>query len=87
MHDMKKFLQLVKQAAVEAIRAQKPCDVMYATVQSIEPVSIRIENSVNIPEEMLILTRNVKSQIAVNDSVAVIRKQGGQKYFIAGVIA
>lgn len=84
---MKKFLQLVKKAAIDAVKAQKPCDVMYATVQSVNPVSIRLESSMIVPEEMLILTRNIISQISINDSVAVIRKQGGQKYLIAGVIA
>lgn len=83
---MKKFLQLVKQAALDVFRAQKPCDVMYAKVESVEPVSVKLENSLSIPEEMLIVTRNIKSEISINDSVAVIRKQGGQKYFIVGVV-
>lgn len=84
---MKKFLQLIKRAALEAYDARKPCDLMYAMVESVNPVSIKLENSLDIPEELLVLTRNIKSEISVGDSVAVIRKQGGQKYLIVGVIA
>ena len=84
---MKKFLQLIKRAALEAYDARKPCDLMYARVESVNPVSIKLENSLDIPEELIVLTRNIKSEISVGDSVAVIRKQGGQKYLIVGVIA
>ncbi len=84
---MKKFLQLIKRAALEAYDARKPCDLMYARVESVNPVSIKLENSLDIPEELIVLTHNIKSEISVGDSVAVIRKQGGQKYLIVGVIA
>lgn len=86
MRDMKKFLQIVKQAAVEAYEARKPCNVMFAKVESVSPVYIKLEGQLIIPDELLVFTGDTKQNLKENDRLAVIRKQGGQKYLVIGVI-
>ena len=86
MHDMKQFLQLVKQAAIEAIDARKPCDVMFAKVESISPVAVSLENMLLLPEELLVFIEGVKDKLSVGCRVILLRKSGGQQYVVLGVV-
>lgn len=84
---MKRFLQLVKQAAVEAIEARKPCDVMFAKVVNLNPITLMLENSINLPETLLIFAGDVKRSLFIGSKVVLIRKSGGQQYLVMGVVA
>lgn len=83
---MKKFLQLVKKAAVEAIEARKPCDVMFAKVESTEPVSVRLENTLLLPEKLLVFVDDASRKLSVGCRVILLRKSGGQQYVVLGVV-
>ncbi len=82
---MKKFLQLVKKAAVDAIEARKPCDVMFAKVESTEPVTVRLENSLLLPDDLLVFVDDVNRKLSVGCRVILLRKSGGQQYVVLGV--
>ncbi len=83
---MKKFLQLVKKAAIDAIEARKPCDVMFATVESTQPVVVKLENALPLPDELLVFIDDVKQKLSVGCRVILLRKSGGQKYVVLGVM-
>lgn len=83
---MKQFLRLIKQAALEAVDARKPCDVMTATVTGVSPLSITFGGSLKVPEELLMITDAAREGLFVGARVAVIRKQGGQSFLIVGTI-
>ena len=82
---MKKLLQLIKKAAVDAVEARKPCDVMFATVEKTEPVAVKIENSLTIPSELLVFTDGAKQNMSAGCRVILLRKSGGQQYVVLGV--
>ena len=52
-------VDLVKRAAVEAIRAMKPVEFRFGTVIAVSPLQIRIDQKAPLQEEQLMLTRNV----------------------------
>lgn len=68
---MANLVQLIKKAAMEAVRESKPSDFLYGTVASVEPLSIRINQRLVLSESFLILTNNVKDytvEISEDDS-------------------
>ena len=53
------LIQLIKQMAVEAVRASKPCDYIVGSVTETDPLKIKVSNTLILEEEFLELTRNV----------------------------
>lgn len=49
----------VKRAAVEAVNATKPVNIMFGVVLSVEPLKIQLEQKAILGQKMLALTRNV----------------------------
>ena len=52
-------VELVKQAAVEAVEATKPVQFLFGKVISVSPLEIQVSAKSIYTEKMLILTRNV----------------------------
>lgn len=77
----KNLIQLIKQAAVEAVEASKPAVVLFGTVQSTSPLSIYLEQKRTITKGFLVVADKAKS-LSTGDRVVMIRMQGGQKYII-----
>ncbi len=59
MPNAKNMVQLVKQAAVEAVEAGKPVNLLFGTVVSDKPLKIQVDQQSIYTEAMLVLTRNV----------------------------
>lgn len=59
MPDMTGFLKVVKQAALDAVNAQKPVQVCYGTVTKDSPLEITVDQKTILEAEDLILCRNV----------------------------
>ena len=121
------LIQLIKQAAMDAIENSKPADLRLGTVATEKPLSVRITNQFVIPEKLLIVpqhlteyeleitikpeynwitedTQNkvklsevephkhdikqdkkkifIHNKLKVGDKVALLRRQGGQDYYI-----
>lgn len=53
------LIQLIKQMAVEAVRAAKPCDYLVGVVMETDPLKIKVSNTLILEEDFLELTRNV----------------------------
>lgn len=56
---MANVVELVKKAAVEAVEAQKPVNILFGTVISASPLKIQVDQKSIYTSKMLILTRNV----------------------------
>lgn len=56
---MPNAVEVVKQAAVEAVEAGKPVNIVFGTVVSASPLKIQVDQKSIYTSKMLILTRNV----------------------------
>ena len=79
---MTKLTALIKKIALEAFHASKPTAVVFGTVTSTDPLSVRISQLIELSSATLIPTSAVKDKLAVGDDVILIRQQGGQKYLV-----
>lgn len=59
MLDANNLVELIKQAAQEAIAAGQDCDFCYGTVTSASPLKILVEQKMELTSAQLVLTRNV----------------------------
>ncbi len=59
MSSLPNLVELIKQAAVEAVETAKPTAVVFGTVISEVPLKINVEQKLTLTEEFLILSRNV----------------------------
>lgn len=57
---MPNMVELIKQAAVEAVKASNPCAIMFGKVTSITPLKINVEQRLTLDESHLILTSLVR---------------------------
>lgn len=59
--DTEGLLKLIKQAAVEAVRQTKPCNLLFGTVKTANPLLISVDGDIKMELEkaFLILSRNV----------------------------
>ena len=101
---MSSLLEIVKQAALDAIDNKQICDLRYGEVVSISPLKIKLTPQLTLPESVLIVpqhltdhsidctmevdstasvgTITLNNGLKLGDKVALVRKQGGQSYFI-----
>jgi len=54
------LIEIIKQAAVEAVKASNPCAIMFGKVISTSPLKINVEQRLTLDESHLILTSNVR---------------------------
>ncbi len=59
MLDANNLVELIKQAAQEAIAAGQDCDFCYGTVTSASPLKILVEQKMELTSAQLVLSRNV----------------------------
>lgn len=57
---MPNLIEIIKQAAVEAVKASNPCAIMFGKVISTSPLKINVEQRLTLDESHLILTSNVR---------------------------
>lgn len=90
------MLQMIKQAAIDAIESSKPVSVLFGTVTKTNPLEVNVDQRFTLDADFLIvpetLTRYVlninsteyiiRKGLQVGDRVVLLRIQGGQKYLI-----
>ncbi len=78
------LINIIKKAAVEAVEASKPVAVLFGKVVKTSPLQINVEQRMTLTKEFLKLTKTVTedNELKVNDSVVLLRAQGGQKYIV-----
>ena len=75
---MPSMIQIIKKAAIEAVEASNPTKLIYGTVRSTSPLSIKIDQKFTIPEEFLVLTKNVRDyEVEVTMNLFTENKSGG----------
>ena len=96
MRDAKDLLQIIKQAAKDAVEASKPADFSFGKVTNESPLKILVEQKLLLGAAQLVLTRNVtdyetkiddkkvtvNNALKVGDKVVLLRQKGGQKYLV-----
>lgn len=71
-------VELVKQAAVEAVEATKPVQYLFGKVISVSPLKIQVSAKSIYTEKMLILTRNVTDfEVDITVSHVTENRAGG----------
>lgn len=79
---MPDMIQIIKQAAVEAVEKNNPMRIMYGTVVSESPVSVKIDQKFTVTSAFLILTHNVsdyKTKIKIDGEEKEIEVKNGLK--------
>ena len=79
------MLQIIKRAAAEVFAQSRPCDISTARVTSVSPLEITLQSGLAIPSALLVVVG--EQSFSVLDPVAVLRKTGGQVYYILGKVA
>ncbi len=79
---MADMVDVIKQVAINAVNAGGPMALLFAKVDSLSPIKITIEQRLSIPSAFIVVTETANTNIAVGDTVIVIRQQGGQRYVI-----
>jgi len=79
------LIELIKQAAVEAVQAEKPVSVMFGQCAIDEGrLIITVEQKLKLSGEMLVVLKG--TAIQAGDSVVMLREQGGQRFVVMGVM-
>lgn len=76
------LLQVIKQAAMEAVEASEPSDFIFGTVKSTTPLIVTIDQKLELTSEFLILTSNVsdyKVKITSSTSEQMVTIHNGLK--------
>lgn len=90
------LLEIVKQATLNVIENEKMCDLRFGEVVSINPLRIKLTPQLTLPSSVLIIPQHltryqillddsnvtIDNSLKLGDKVALIRKQGGQSYFV-----
>lgn len=78
--DTNELVRLVKQAAVEAVRADAPMAICYGSVTSTAPLKIQVDQKKILGEAQLILTDNVRDFNVVLSTIEGEGKSDGPHY-------
>ena len=71
-------VEVVKQAAVDAVQAQKPVSFLFGQVISAAPLKIQVDQKSIYTEKMLVLTRNVTDfEVDMTVSHITLNQTGG----------
>lgn len=73
------MLEIIKQLALDA--AEKGADFCVGTVTKAAPLTIRLEEGLELTEAFLVLTEDV---LQAGEAVALLRADGGQQYLVLG---
>lgn len=81
---MGNLLEIVKQAATEAVAAGEPAGVVVGTVVGTSPVSVQVDQKLTLSREFLVLTKNVMDftvEMEVNHSTEAEEGGSGEDAF------
>lgn len=63
--------EVLKQVAMEAVEASNPTGILFGTVETVNPLSVRIDQKTLLTAEFLFLTSNVRPHM-VSMTVTII---------------
>lgn len=80
------LLAVIKMAAMEAVQASKPADVVYGDIVSSNPIQVKLDQKLTLSKDFLIIPNELKLNIKKGKKVIMIQKAGGQRYVVIGTI-
>lgn len=70
--------EIVKQAALQAMSETEPAGIVFGTVETVRPLSVRLDQKTVLPESFLLLTHNVKThQVDMTMQHTTEKSEGG----------
>ncbi len=79
---MANLVELIKMAALEAVRAQKPMALRLGNVVNCHPFCVKIDGKTLLTKEFLYISDGYFNRAKVGDRVLVLSCQGGQKFLV-----
>lgn len=77
------LIQLIKRIALDAVKSSKPCDIITGIVEKSDPLEIKISEKVTLDRDFFYMTKTtMECGLKKGDKVAIMRANGGQKYFV-----
>ncbi|MHA7580098.1 DUF2577 family protein [Paenibacillus vandeheii] len=77
------MLDVIKKAAVAAVDAKAPVQVMYGTVTNTQPLEVTVEQRLVLAEPFLVLPEAVANKAwTMGDHVLLLRVQGGDSFVV-----
>ena len=78
MRDMNDILAIMKKNAKNVHDHSKPCDIVYGTVKSVEPLKVRVDQKLLLEQEQLKLTRAVMDyEVEMTVDHVTEKREGG----------
>lgn len=82
---MADLAQVIKKAAVDAVKASYPVEVVYGSVVTAEPLTVKIGQQLTVEKNFLNLSDGIRTSIASGkitpeDRIILIKHQGGQRF-------
>lgn len=80
------LIMLIKKAAMDAVRASKPCDTQTGRVISLSPLQVNVGQKLPLSAEFLEVTTTAAERMKTGSRVLLLRQSGGQKYTVVDTI-
>lgn len=81
---MAKLIEAIKQAAIDAVNASDPANLVFAKVTKTSPITVQIDQKLILTAPAVALLDGV--DLSPGDRVALLRAQGGQRFLILGKV-
>lgn len=75
------LLDIIKAAGLGAVDAGNPVAVLFGTVKQTNPLEVLVDQRLTLTEDLLVLLERAKV-LDANDTVALLRVQGGQQFVV-----
>lgn len=81
------LLTIIKKAALDAVNATRPVNVVFGVLASVSPLSVTIDQKLTLDEDFLVITKHMddlilSEELTVGDRLVLLQMQGGQRYLI-----
>lgn len=80
------LIEVIKQASIEAVRANKPVEVVFGNVLSVSPLKVKLDQKLILNEAQLILGAYTADSFVVGNKLVLLRVQGGKQYLVLPTI-
>lgn len=88
---MANLVELVKQAALDAVSAAHPTQVVFGKVTALDPLEVRIHQQLLLTREFLVLSENIRTKAAqgtlhAGNTLLLLQQQGGQSFLALDIL-
>lgn len=78
LRDMSDIVRSLRKVVLDAVNAQKLTDIVYGTVESVEPLKVRVDQKLLLEQEQLKLTRAVMDyEVEMTVDHVTEKREGG----------